>query len=109
MIMEYETTVSKIIYYDKNKKKNEFLEEFREISIVGSLHGPQVPYLKLFSGASPMSCLIFARLFWITLYIFIYNDYASPIRGRKIISLCYLLWYFPNLFVNSMESKLVIQ
>ena len=25
------------------------------------LHGPQVPYLKLFNGASPMSCLIFAR------------------------------------------------
>ena len=36
MIKEYETTVSKIIYYDK-KKKNEFLEDFREISFVGSL------------------------------------------------------------------------
>ena len=35
MIKEYETTVSKIIYYDK--KKNEFLEGFREISLVGSL------------------------------------------------------------------------
>ena len=34
MIKEYETTVSKIIYYDK---KNEFLEDFREISLVGSL------------------------------------------------------------------------
>ena len=37
MIKEYETTVSKIIYYDKNKKKKEFLEDFREISVVGSL------------------------------------------------------------------------
>ena len=36
MIKEYETTVSKIIYYDKNKK-NEFLEDFREISVVDSL------------------------------------------------------------------------
>ena len=36
MIKEYETTVSKLIYYDK-QKKNEFLEDFREISLVGSL------------------------------------------------------------------------
>ena len=36
MIKEYETTVSKIIYYDE--KKNEFLEDFREISLVGSLN-----------------------------------------------------------------------
>ena len=37
MIKEYETIVSKIIYYDKNKK-NDFLEDFREISLVGSLY-----------------------------------------------------------------------
>ena len=36
MIKEYETTVSKINYYDK-KKKNEFLEDFCEISLVCSL------------------------------------------------------------------------
>ena len=29
--------MSKIIYYDKNKKKIFFLEDFREISLVGSL------------------------------------------------------------------------
>ena len=38
MIKEYETTESKIIYYEKKKKKKkEFLEDFREISLVGSL------------------------------------------------------------------------
>ena len=42
MIKEYETTVSKIIYYDKNKKKNKFLEDFREISLVGSLNNCDV-------------------------------------------------------------------
>ena len=35
MVKECETTVSKIINYDK---KNEFLEDFREISLVGSLN-----------------------------------------------------------------------
>ena len=38
MIKECETTVSKItIYYDKKKKKNEFSEDFSEISLVGFL------------------------------------------------------------------------
>ena len=36
MIKEYETTVSKIIYYDKKQRKK-FLEDFREISLVVSL------------------------------------------------------------------------
>ena len=42
MIKKYETTVSKIIYYDK---KNEFLEDIREISLVGSLNAITQLYL----------------------------------------------------------------
>ena len=46
MIKEYETTVSKITYYDKNKI-NEFLVDFREISLVGSLKTVFIRHLKV--------------------------------------------------------------
>ena len=39
-----------------------------KFTVISPFHGPQVPYLKLFSGASAMSCLIFARSYWITPY-----------------------------------------
>ena len=38
----------KIIYYDKNKKKkNKFFENFREISVVGSLNTDKIGHLGL--------------------------------------------------------------
>ena len=37
----------KIIYYDKNKKKNEFFKDFREISVVGSLNIGEIVFYGL--------------------------------------------------------------
>ena len=47
-----------------------------------------VIYLKLFRGASPMSCLIFARSYWITLYIFLsFQPSQTTVKRMTLISL----------------------
>ena len=65
------------------------------------LHGLQVPYLKLFSGASPMSCLIFARSYWISLYIntcYIRHElHCHPNKERK----CFVLILFIEVLVDT--------
>ena len=64
-VNKHHSTCKLLHMLDVNKLENSTARQCdRQVYVhifLNWLHGPQVPNLKLFSGASPMSCLIFAH------------------------------------------------